>query len=51
MRREGDVYARANLAFSLLQVLPSASPDSKILEREGFCKDVLLFRPFEHNRN
>ena len=51
VKREGDAYARTNLAFSLLQVLPPATPDAEILRREDFWKDVLLSRPFGHNRN
>lgn len=49
--REGDAYARANLAFSLLEAWPMATADSHILARESFWKDVLLSRQFGHNRN
>jgi hypothetical protein len=51
VKRKGDAYARSNLAFSLLQSWPMATPDSVILAREGFWKDVLLSRQFGHNRN
>lgn len=48
---KGEQYALQNLRFALLECLTARTDDQRVIEREGYWKQVLMSRMFGNNRN